>query len=254
MSYQGSFRDLIHRVDQFVGIPFDELGELVGMPYEGSALRNRGWAGNVVHALLGDDTSNAPEPDLEAHGVEVKSLPIDRHGKVLEPTKIDSLNYDKVAATDWWHSQTFHKLRSILFVPVVKYDPARPPDFFIRFPFLWFPTPADLSQFQRDYEEVRALIRSGEFTKLSSAEPPNGQGVALHTKPNHGKGSKPTSATYQGKSIPVEKRGWMLRMSFTRPIMLRNFSDAHRRARDELEELRRLSGRESGAAPPGAPG
>jgi DNA mismatch repair protein MutH len=238
MPYLGSFRDLVQRIDQFVGIPFEELGELFGIPYTGSAVRNRGWAGNVVHAMLLEEPDNDSGPDLKAHGIEVKGLPIDKRGRVLEPTSVGAINYDEVARTDWWESKAFHKLRAILFVPIVKYETTRPQDFYARYPFLWFPTRADLAVFHSDYDSVRELVLRGEFGKISSALPPRGQGVALHPKPKHGEKSPTTLAHYRGKAFEVERRGWMLRESFTQPIMDRNLSEAHLRAKLDITSSR----------------
>jgi len=214
-----TFKDLIHRLDGFVGVPFEELGEFFERPWTEKARKNKGWPGLIVHDILQEGPANAPEPDVPRFGIEVKSIPVGQNARVLEPTKVGTLNYDVVASTPWWSSNTFHKLRSVLFVPVVKLDSNKPNEFFIRTPFLWLPSRADLTRFEEDYESVRTLIRSGKFDEISSARPPKGQGVALHPKPNAADGSKRTKATKGNARVPVVPRAWMLRTTFTNPIV-----------------------------------
>ncbi|MFZ1023300.1 MAG: MutH/Sau3AI family endonuclease [Thermoplasmata archaeon] len=214
-----SFKELSHRLDQVVGVPFAELTQYSRSAWKGNAAHNKGWAGQLVTRLAGDDSGGAATADLSQLGIEVKSVPIGLNARVLQPTKVCAIDYADVYNEIWWESAPFHKLRAVLFVPVVKLDPKSPNHWFIRRPFLWTPSEQVLAQFKRDYDSVRKIVRQFEFERIRSAEPPKGQGVLLHPKPNARKGK--TTALYRinGESYRIKKKGWMLRKSFTQPIL-----------------------------------
>lgn len=217
-----TFKELTHRLDQIVGVPFVELAKHYRKPWTGSASKNKGWGGSMVDFLVGGDAGNDPEPDISRLGIEVKTIPINFKAKVLQPTKVTSLNYVDVWAQGWWESSAFHKLRAVLFVPIVKEDPSQPDGWFIRRPFLWLPSERILGQLQSDYESVRSLIREHQFDRISSAKPPNGQGVHLHPKPAAANSSVRRTVKLDGQEFRVLPRAWMLRETFTQPIVQEN--------------------------------
>ena len=217
-----TFKELSHRLDQVVGVPFAELGDYYHQPWRGGATQNKGWAGRLVDRLVGGDAGNAPEPDISSLGIEVKTIPIGRDAKVLEPTKITSLNYTDLATTEWSSSAPYHKLRSVLFVPIVKFNPSRPDEWFIRRPFLWLPAETVLDHLRQDYESVRELVLARAFNRISSAKPPKGQGVALHPKPSAASAQTRATYTIGGTQYRLLPRAWMLRQTFTQPIVREN--------------------------------
>jgi DNA mismatch repair protein MutH len=217
-----TFKELSHRLDQIVGVPFSELAGHYGKEWKGSATQNKGWGGNLVDFLVGGDAGNAPVADISALGIEVKTIPIGFGARVLQPTKVTALNYGEVARSDWWESSAFHKLRAVLFVPIVKHDPSEPNGWFIRRPFLWLPSETVLRQFKADYESVRKLIATRDFDGISSAKPPKGQGVYLHPKPAAANSAVRRSFHIEGEEFRLMPRAWMLRESFTQPIVKEN--------------------------------
>ncbi|MCI4326223.1 MAG: DNA mismatch repair protein MutH [Thermoplasmata archaeon] len=217
-----TFEELTHRLNQIVGVPFGELGGALGVLWRGTATQNKGWAGNLVDRLIGSDAGNLPEPDLTKLGIEVKTIPIGIGPKVLQPTKVTMLNYGDLYGTEWWESDPFHKLRSVLFVPIVKFETERPDEWFIRHPFLWLPSFSILSKFKQDYDSVRTLVRSGEFERISSAKPPNGQGVCLHPKPAAKNSAARRKYKVGDEVVSLPPRAWMLRESFTQQLVGEN--------------------------------
>jgi DNA mismatch repair protein MutH len=217
-----TFEELSRRLDQIVGVPFGELGAALGVRWQGSATQNKGWAGNLVDRLVGTDAGSQPEPDLTKLGLEVKTIPIGRGPKVLQPTKVTMLNYRDVFDQDWWESDAFHKLRSVLFVPIVKFDIEHSDEWFIRHPFLWLPPGPVLHQFKQDYDSVRALVVSGDFEKISSAKPPNGQGTYLHPRPAARNSAVRRSYKIGNRTARLLPRAWMLRETFTQRLVTQN--------------------------------
>jgi DNA mismatch repair protein MutH len=214
-----TFKELSHRLDQIVGVPFAELGEFYHHPWSGSAAHNKGWAGRLVDRMVGGDVSNAPEPDISSLGIEVKSIPIGKGARVLEPTKVTMLNYSDLFDTSWPDSTVYHKLRAVLFVPVVKFNPTRPDEWYIRRPFLWLPSKSTLDQLKADYDSVREVVTSRDFDRISSARPPKGQGDHLHPKPSAANASVRAKYVIDGTEYRLLPRAWMLRESFTQPIV-----------------------------------
>ncbi len=110
---------------------------------------------------------------------------------MLQPTKVTMLNYEDICVTEWAESSAFHKLRAVLFVPIVKFDESRPDQWFIRRPFLWLPSVAILDQLKEDYDSYHASCWQRHLTKISSAKPPKGQGVFMHPNRSGGERSVP---------------------------------------------------------------
>jgi DNA mismatch repair protein MutH len=214
-----TFKELSHRLDQIVGVPFAELGDYYHQPWSGDATHNKGWAGRLVDRLVGGDAGGAAEPDISSLGIEVKTIPIGKGTKVLEPTKVTMLNYADLFETEWSASTAYHKLRAVLFVPIVKFNPAQPDEWFIRRPFLWLPSESILRSLKEDYDSVRQLVIDKQFDRISSARPPKGQGVALHPKPSAANAQARGKYTIQGVEYRLLPRAWMLRESFTQPIV-----------------------------------
>ena len=121
---------------------------------------------------MGGDAGNEPEPDISRLGIEVKTIPIGRGARVLQPTKVTMLNYEDICVTEWAESSAFHKLRAVLFVPIVKFDESRPDQWFIRRPFLWLPSVAILDQLKEDYDSVRRLVLAEAFDEDLLGETP----------------------------------------------------------------------------------
>jgi DNA mismatch repair protein MutH len=203
-------------------MPFHQVAKLYGVKWEGDPAHNKGHAGRLVHLLTGDDSKNAPAADLSNLGIEVKSIPVDSRDRVLEPTKVGSIDFERLWRESWWESEAFQKLRAVLFVPVVKSDQSRPDLWYIRRPFLWLPSEAVLAHLKDDYDSLRGLVREGKSDEISSAYPPEGQGDYLHPKPSHGKKDKYKVYSLGGKDIELERRAWMLREKFTQPIVSAN--------------------------------
>lgn len=214
-----TFKELSHRLDQIVGVPFAELGEYYHQPWSGDATHNKGWAGRLVERLVGGDSGSAPVADISSLGIEVKTIPIGKGARVLEPTKVTMLNYADLFSTDWTASTAYHKLRAVLFVPIVKFNPSHPDEWFIRRPFLWLPSEPVLGSLKSDYDSVRQLVMERNFAKISSAKPPRGQGVALHPKPSAANAQIRGKYAIQGVEYRLLPRAWMLRESFTQPIV-----------------------------------
>lgn len=219
-----TFKDLLDRLSVVQGVPFSELCQAHGITWYPEPKRNKGLAAKVVETVLEVKSNNRPEPDLTNLGLEIKTIPVTDDLKVMEHTKVTTLNFRDVQDQDWERSTVYHKLRSILFVPVVKYDKAAPERWYIRSPFVWMPSLSAEKQLRQDYEAVRELLKRKEYAKISSAEPPEGQGVYMMANTGGMDSSDVTTVEGASGDEDVKRRAWMLRKTFTALVLRENIA------------------------------
>jgi DNA mismatch repair protein MutH len=217
-----TFKDLLDRLAVVQGVPFAELCQVHGIKWYPEPARNKGLAAKVVETVLEVRTNNRPEPDLTNLGLEIKTIPVTDDLGVMEHTKVTTLNFRDVEDQDWERSTVYHKLRSILFVPVVKYDKASPERWYVRSPFVWFPSLEAEKQLREDYEAVRSLVKQKQYAAISSSEPPSGQGIYLMANTGGIDSGDLTKVEGAAGAEAVKRRAWMLRKSFTRRVLSEN--------------------------------
>src|SRR5207244_4028166 len=142
-----------------------------GIAWGPDPTKNKGIAGRIVEAAMGIEPNPRPEADLTWLGLEIKTIPIGEDLQVQEMTKVAMVNFQDVVEREWEQSSVARKLRSIMFVPIVKYDDL-PHRWYVRAPFLWMPSLAAQAQLKADYDAVRSLLLRGAVDDVSSAQPP----------------------------------------------------------------------------------
>lgn len=219
-----TFKELIDRVAAVQGVPFAELAQAHEIAWSPEPARNKGLSGRIVEAAMGIEQNPRPEADLTFLGLEIKTIPVGEDLRVLEMTKVTMLNFQDVVDHEFEVSTVAHKLRSIIFVPIVKFDVDHPEHWYIRSPFIWMPSLAAQNQLKRDYESVRELLKAGDVDKVSSSRPPDGQGVFM-TANTAGRDSKDMTYFLLGsKRIATKRRAWMMRKDFTTEIIRENIA------------------------------
>src|SRR5688572_2494062 len=165
-----TLREVLSRAAEARGVPFAELAKSHGLDWSDYPASRKSLPGLITRAVLGI---------VDDPGFEVRAIPVTTDLKVQERTKVCSLSPNDARTQSWASSQVSKKLRSILFVPIVKPDKALPGDWYLEIPFVWNPSAAIEKQLAADYEEVRALVRGNQPQKISTKEPPTGQGKYL---------------------------------------------------------------------------
>lgn len=219
-----TFKGLLDRLNEVQGVPFKELAEAHEIDWHEEPERNKWVTGRIVEAALGLAADSAPRPDLTDLAVEIKSIPIGGDGGLRphEHTKVTMLDFQDVLEEPWERSRAHHKLRNILFAPVVKHDKDRPDHWYIRSPFIWMPSLDALEQLKQDYLAVQELLEEGAVGEISGARPPKGQGRYLLANTAGRDASDTTNYVLQGESIETKRRAWMLRKDFTERILEEN--------------------------------
>lgn len=217
-----TFKALLDHLNQVQGVPFVELAKAHGITWTSDPTKNKRLGGLIVEKALGVEPNPRAEADLTFLGLEIKTIPVAEGLDVLEHTKVTMVNFADVYDQSWELSTVYHKLRSILFVPIVKYDLARPDQWYIRSPFVWMPSLRAEAQLKQDYEAVRTLVKGLTFDKISTAAPPAGQGRYLIANTAGRDSDDKVRFTLEGKEFLVQRRAWMLRKSFTKSVIDEN--------------------------------
>jgi len=174
------------------------------------ATRRKQAGGDVVEKVLQIAKNSIPKPDLEYLGTEVKTIPLNTRSRPREWTKISAFNIASVVAeADFRRSSVFAKLRSILFVPVMKTNNDAPDFWYLRPSFLWLPTEDQLVRFETDYQMVRTAAAAEDWGGLSSG---SGESLTLKT----------SDKRTRDKSPELKRRAWWLKASITREICEQN--------------------------------
>lgn len=210
-----TYEQIRQRLQVFVGVPFDELSEQLGVPgIDLPAVSRKSFGADMTEAMLDVAKNSLPAPDIAAIGAEEKSIPLFPDGRPRENTKITSLTLRTVEAdSEFFESHLYEKMRVILFMPIQKNLNERPHQWYLRPPFLWLPSTDDLAVIRRDYARYVHAIREERWDALSLT---NGEHLGVNT-------SGALSANMERRDKPY---AWWLKKSLTTRILRENLSAA----------------------------
>ena len=80
---------------------------------------NKGIAGQVLEAIIGNAPNSDPNPDVKNINVELKVLPLRKISNKIQPkerSKLKSINYNKIIDEKWETSEVKKKIEKILFL------------------------------------------------------------------------------------------------------------------------------------------
>jgi len=207
--------ELLQRSAQLAGKTLAQLADMIGIDIPQTQTRAKGWIGEAVEIYLGASAASKPEPDFQSIGVELKTLPLNRHGRPKESTYVCTVPLTELSGLTWETSIVKRKLARVLWVPV-EADPS------ISFQqrrfgsvFIWSPDAAQEADLRNDWEEIIELISLGELDRITSS-----LGKVMQVRPKGMNASALTrTATATGEAGMTLPRGFYLRSSFTRSIL-----------------------------------
>ncbi|WKE64980.1 DNA mismatch repair endonuclease MutH [Gallaecimonas kandeliae] len=214
-----SLDELMARAGSLAGYNLGQLGELAGLPAPQDLKREKGWMGMLLETLLGAKAGSKPEPDFPHLGVELKTLPVDRHGKPLESTFVSVAPLEGWQGVSWERSHVRQKLACVLWIPILAERLLPPAERIIAAPFLWQPDASQQAVLRSDWEELVELLALGRFSEINAYR---GQYLQLRPKAAHG-GVKVSAMDENGQQVAVQPKGFYLRSSFTRQLLQRAF-------------------------------
>ena len=208
-------QELLDRCHAIAGLSVSELAEQLNIPVPANLRQHKGWLGELVEKALGSDAASLSEPDFMALGIELKTLPLNKNGKVQESTWVCTVPLRNTNGLRWEDSCVYHKLRHVLWLPI-EADASIPlAERHIGNGLLWLTDEKQLLGLQADWEELMEVIALGKFESLDARH-----GEVLQIRPKAANSRVLVDAIGpDGKKIQTLPRGFYLRPSFTNNLL-----------------------------------
>ncbi|TEW53355.1 DNA mismatch repair endonuclease MutH [Psychromonas sp. RZ22] len=211
---------LLEYCEAIAGYSLSELAEIANIPVPRDLRKNKGWVGQLIEWHLGATAGSKPEQDFKHLGIELKTIPIDRQGKVLETTFVCSTPILHTTHLTWHNSNIRNKLSKVLWLPVQGERQISLAERIVGNGFLWTASPIQEQLMQQDWDELMEKIALGKIEQISARD-----GQVLQLRPKAANGQSLTDAYGdQGQLIKVRPRGFYLKKSFTQGIINQQFN------------------------------
>lgn len=214
-----SVTQLLSRAEQLAGLSLAELAQQQGLGVPRDLRRDKGWVGQLLELALGASAGSKPEQDFPELGVELKTIPVDRHGRPLETTFVCVAPLTDTAGIRWENSSVRNKLSRVLWIPVLGERAIPLGERRIGQPLLWVPTEEEERLLRQDWEELMELISLGRVQEISARH-----GQVLQLRPKAANSRVLTAAIGKdGQPIQTLPRGFYLKIDFTAALLARHF-------------------------------
>ena len=211
--------ELWSRARGLAGLSLAHLATDDGVAVPEKLLHAKGWVGQLLERRLGASAGSKDEPDFQAIGIELKTLPVDRAGRPCESTFVCTIPLLDVAGTEWADSRVQRKLNRVLFVVVEGSRDIPVGERRIGEPLLWSPNEVETALLKHDWDELTGIIGRGDIESITGH-----LGQAMQVRPK----ARDSHARRRGldeDGVVVERmpRGFYLRATFTGEILKRSF-------------------------------
>ena len=211
---------LLQYCQDIAGHSLAELAELASIIVPKDLRKNKGWVGQLIEWHLGATAGSKPEQDFKHLGIELKTIPIDRQGKVLETTFVCSTPILQTAHLTWENSNIRNKLSKVLWLPVQGEREIPLNERIVGNGFLWTASSKQEQLMMQDWNELMEKIALGKIEQISARD-----GQVLQLRPKAANGSVVTDAYgEEGQLIKVRPRGFYLKKEFTQDIINQQFN------------------------------
>jgi len=205
----------LERATALAGLSAGELARLVGRHLPDNNLRTKGHIGELVEKALGATAGNLDLPDFLELGVELKTIPLDRAGRVRESTYVCALDLGRVDREEWETSRVWRKLRRVLWMPVEHAAAGPPAARRLGTALLWSPSPQQKALIRGDWMDLMGRIAVGGIEEISAH-----LGQVLQLRPKARDGSvRVEGRGPEGEVLQAVPRGFYLRARFTEQIL-----------------------------------
>lgn len=212
--------ELLRRARELAGSSLGDIAQRCGLSLPASSTRAKGWTGTLLETALGATASSLPEPDFQAIGVELKTVPVRPDGRPRESTYVCTVPHPGDAAPVWGHSNVRRKLARVLWLPVVYEDGAGFADRAVGAPLLWSPSPEEESALRADWEELMDMVCLGRIDAITAHH-----GTCLQIRPKAANAAaRQRRAGESGAPAETLPRGFYLRAAFTAGIIRRHYA------------------------------
>jgi DNA mismatch repair protein MutH len=212
--------ELLSRARGLAGKTLGDVAAELGRPVPLDLLREKGFAGRLLEDALGATAGSRAAPDFEHLGIELKTLPVDSRGNVLETTFVCTIALRDVGDVEWEQSPVRLKLARVLWMPVNGERTIAVHQRRIGMPLLWSPSAEDDQVLRWDWDELSGLIGQGRVEDVTGH-----LGRALQVRPKAANGrSRRLAYDAEGCRMSALPRGFYLRTSFTQGLVRKHFA------------------------------
>lgn len=212
-----SLEELMSRAEAMAGLTLGQLANYHQVEIPKDLKRHKGWVGQLIELELGALAGSKPEPDFIHLGVELKTIPVNQVGKVLETTYVTVAPLTNILGLTWENSVVCHKLQQVLWIPVQGAREIPLPARQIGSPVLWSPSLEEAALLKQDWEEIMELIAIGKVESITARH-----GEVLQLRPKAANSQVLTqSIDHNGSQSQTNPRGFYLKTQFTQKILSR---------------------------------
>jgi DNA mismatch repair protein MutH len=214
-----SEEQLLARCCALAGRRLGDIAAEIGVAVPADLRRDKGWVGQLLELALGADAQSLAEPDFRAIGVELKTLPLDRHGRPRESTYVCTVPLEEGLESRWEETWLRRKLSRVLWLPVEAAAEIPLGERRIGSALLWSPDAEEEALLRQDWEELSERICLGELEQISAR-----MGTVLQIRPKAANSRvRCRSVGSGGEAILTNPRGYYLRPAFTRRLLERHY-------------------------------
>ncbi|WP_434930285.1 DNA mismatch repair endonuclease MutH [Shewanella sp. HL-SH5] len=214
-----SLTELMQRAQEIAGVSLADIALENGINVPQDLKRDKGWVGQLIEMELGAIAGSKPEPDFIHLGVELKTIPIDHKGKPLETTYVTVAPLTDIHGLTWEQSVVFHKLQSVLWVPIEGERHIPVGQRRVGTPLLWSPSRSEMALLKQDWEEIMEKIALGQVEKITARH-----GEVLQLRPKAANSQTLTESIGPDGAIQLSNpRGFYLKIPFTQQILKNAF-------------------------------
>lgn len=209
---------LMQRALAIAGFTIGEVASSLNMPMPQDLRRIKGWFGQLLELKLGASAGHLAEPDFQAIGVELKTLPMTGNHTPKETTYVTTVPLMNYTAGCWEASEVRRKLTRVLWFPYQGDNAVPLAQRLLGKPILWSPSAQQEAILRTDWQELMDMVTMGELEKITARI---GHYLQIRPKAANGK-----SLTYginaEGEKILTLPRGFYLRTILTKEILRDN--------------------------------
>lgn len=213
-------KELLNNARLLSGLTLQDLAQKFSQTLPKDTRHAKGWVGQLLETCLGATAASHAEPDFQAIGVELKTLPLTATGKPKESTYVCTVPLSQLHEQNWQTSWLKRKLQRVLWIPIEADNRLPFAQRHIGSAILWSPNTEEEKQLKADWEELMELVCLGKLDQITSH-----MGKVLQIRPK-GANAKSLTTTLdeEGNEIQTLPRGFYLRPEFTQQIIKTNYA------------------------------
>jgi len=208
-------QQLLQHAQHIAGLSLGEVALQYNIAIPENLHKEKGWVGLLLEHVLGASAGSRPEPDFPHLGIELKTLPINRHGKPLETTFVCVAPLKNLIGATWQNSHIRNKLARVLWVPIIAEREIPIAERLIGTPFIWSPSAEEENAMALDWQELTDMIVLGQVEQINGK---HGQVLQLRPKAANSQ-AKTQAVDKNGKPFLTLPRGFYLKTAFTHQIL-----------------------------------